>query len=136
MNSYMYAADLYCEECARKLMSTLAVPVGADLDDETTFDSDEYPKGPFADGGGESDCPQMCAGCHCALGNALTAEGVDYVLTALEREAADLDEANRTMPKPGTGEADPSFARWHDQPHKAIVLEWAHGRGSPYRGVR
>ncbi len=58
-DAYIYSADIYCADCARKLMETLAVPVGADPDDENTFDSDDYPKGPYADGGGEADSAQM-----------------------------------------------------------------------------
>lgn len=120
---YIYQADIYCSDCARKIMDRLTPP--DDPLDEESFDSDDYPKGPYSDGGGEADCAQHCAGCYIFLGNPLTAEGCEHVIAALEREADDLEEANRIMPLAGSGEAGPDFAYWHGKPHKAIVLEWA-----------
>jgi len=84
MNAYIYQADIYCEECGALIRQELdeqgACP--ADPTDESTFDSDEYPKGPYADGGGEADCPQHCAACGVFLENSLTSEGVAYVKEA------------------------------------------------------
>jgi len=56
MDAYVYCADLYCEECA----SFIRASVGR-LND--TGDSEDYPQGPYEDGGGESDSPQHCYEC-------------------------------------------------------------------------
>jgi len=76
MEAYIYQADIYCKECGEKLKLALDSPENPD--DETTFDSDEYPKGPFCDGGGEADSPQHCADCKVPLENPLTADGEEY----------------------------------------------------------
>lgn len=96
MNAYIYCADIYCEECAaqikRDLKSKGLRPVN--YRDESTYDSDEYPKGPYENGGGESDSPEHC-GNHarclnaivwpdgeksgCFLENPLTQVGYEYV---------------------------------------------------------
>jgi hypothetical protein len=45
--------------------------------------SDVWPDGPFADGGGEADCPQHCDHCSVFLENPLTQDGYDYVADAV-----------------------------------------------------
>ena len=86
MDAYVYAADLYCEDCGLKIQENLA-------DDAQEDDSDSYPQGPYPDGGGESDSPQHCGsgeGCLNAmtfvgtkvgvwLGNPLMTDGVAYL---------------------------------------------------------
>ncbi|KKK96517.1 hypothetical protein LCGC14_2661970 [marine sediment metagenome] len=108
MNVYIYAADLYCEDCGDDIRATL-LRDGCDFnsDDETTYDSNDFPKGPYPDGGGESDCPQHCgAGSNCInalelpddhkigvwLENELTIDGVSYVREAVQEggEVAEL----------------------------------------------
>lgn len=81
MDVYIYAADIYCEDCGRAIRERIISEgnAPADYDDETSYDSDEFPKGPFSDGGGESDCPQHCASCGVFLENPLTSDGYDYV---------------------------------------------------------
>lgn len=94
--AYIYAADIYCADCGedirRRLKAEGEQPENAE--DETTFDSDEFPKGPYPDGGGEADCPQHCGNhanclnptiigeqkCGHFLENPLTTDGVKYVL--------------------------------------------------------
>jgi len=85
MKVYMYRAALYCEACGQAIREQL------DKDDkrpeqhtdETTYDSDDYPKGPYKDGGGKADCFQHCDACHVFLANPLTEDGIQYTLTAL-----------------------------------------------------
>lgn len=77
MNVFIYQAALWCETCIDEITEELVCP--GDPDDEHTFDSDDYPKGPHSDGGGESDTPQHCEGCGEFLENALTADGIAYV---------------------------------------------------------
>lgn len=85
MEAYIYCADVYCESCGAKICDELSAKGEApdDPKDESSFDSGEYPKGPYADGGGEADCPQHCGECHIALDNPLTREGVKYVIDAI-----------------------------------------------------
>jgi len=93
MDAYIYCAEIYCEECGRAIRERITKEgnAPANIDDETTFDSDEFPKG-----GGESDCPQHCGahedcinaytpdGWECKVGafleNDLTADGIEYVV--------------------------------------------------------
>lgn len=96
MKAYVYAADIYCEDCGEAIRERITREGLAPKNpgDEWSYDSDEYPKGPYCDGGGESDCPQHCgAGPDCFnaielsdgtkigawLENKLTTDGVDYV---------------------------------------------------------
>jgi hypothetical protein len=58
------------------------------VNDQSSYDSDEYPKGPYPDGGGEADTPQHCDHCHCFLENPLTSDGYDYVR---EKQNAEWD---------------------------------------------
>lgn len=84
MNAYIYQAALLCEHCADdvKLLHAMAGTVPANPDDEHGYDSDDYPKGPYSDGGGEADSPQHCDHCNTFLENPLTSEGYDYVQEA------------------------------------------------------
>ena len=54
MKCYIYAADIYCKDCGEDLKSKLTQPENPD--DENTYDSDDYPKGPCEVS--ESDYPQ------------------------------------------------------------------------------
>lgn len=96
MDAYIYAADIYCEDCGRAIRKDIrrAGNAPAHPSDESSYDSDEYPKGPYSDGGGEADSPQHCgsgAECinaleledgtkvGCFLENPLTSDGYEYV---------------------------------------------------------
>jgi len=123
---YVYAADLYCEDCGDAIREELTKQGEApdDPDDESSYDSDDFPKGPYSDGGGEADSVQHC-GSHetCLnaielprgskigawLGNALTHEGVQNVCEAVQGGGAvavlwgvwyeeDLDYARCAVP--------------------------------------
>lgn len=102
--SYIYQANVWCNDCAAAISARLRREGLApeDPDDECAFDSDEYPK--RADDDDEADTPQHCAaGEHCInaielpsgekvgyLFGELTADGVDYVREAIEEVAAGL----------------------------------------------
>jgi len=108
MQVYIYGAGSYCEQCGeaiRKLITRRGF-APKNPDDERSYDSGEFPKGPYPDGGGEADYPQHCsAGGDCinAIGfsdgckvgawleNELTAEGVEYVREAI-REGGGVAE--------------------------------------------
>lgn len=94
MNAYVYQAALLCEDCGKAVREQLAL-AAIDNDilnmptpdtDERKYDSDRYPKGPYPNGGGESDSPQHCDTCNVFLENPLTDEGVSYVRKTLARE--------------------------------------------------
>ena len=72
---YIYQAALYCNPCGRALQDRLEGP--QDPDDESTYDSDDFPKGPY--GPSESDTPDHCDACQEFLENPLTDEGYRYV---------------------------------------------------------
>jgi hypothetical protein len=79
--AYIYRAALVCKECGDKIKAQLAAEgkAPANPEDERSFDSDDYPKGPYADGGGESDVPESCDVCHKFLQNPLTQAGYRYL---------------------------------------------------------
>ena len=81
MNVYQYQTALYCEHCGEEIRQRLTAEgkAPANPDDEYTYDSDDFPKGPYPDGGGEADCPQHCNSCHCHLENPATGDGANYI---------------------------------------------------------
>ena len=81
MNVYMYQAALYCEHCGEEIRQRLMADgkAPANPEDEYTYYSDDFPKGPYPDGGGEADCPQHCDSCHCFLENEATPDGRNYI---------------------------------------------------------
>ena len=93
MNAYAYNAELFCETCAGKAREAIIAEglAPADSEDESSYDSDEFPKGPTERGGGEADSPQHCAGCKVFLENPLTTDGEDYVRKALADGSGDKD---------------------------------------------
>jgi len=88
MNAYMYQADLHCEDCNIKIKIGLCFPKCGIPLDESTYDSDDYPKGPYPDGGGEADTPQHCGSCGLFLKNPLTCAGGDYVKESVRESFA------------------------------------------------
>lgn len=83
MNAYIYQADLYCTDCNIKIKIKLPFPKGGIPLDESSYDSDNYPKGPFPNGGGKADSPQHCGSCGEFLENPLTEDGERYVIKAI-----------------------------------------------------
>ena len=86
MDAYIFSAALYCEECTQDILVHTTPPKDYDPDNESSWDSDEYPKGPFAQGGGEADCPQHCDSCQLFLENPLTSDGEAYVHDAAKEK--------------------------------------------------
>jgi hypothetical protein len=102
MDVYLYKAALWCGPCTINVLVAegKAAPGAIDMlpaealeqivsangfTCESDYDSDDLPKGPYADGGGEADTPQHCDGCGQFLGNPLTGDGLTYVEDALRR---------------------------------------------------
>jgi hypothetical protein len=71
MDAFMYQAALYCAPCGEKIRRRLTAEGRApsDSSDEYSYDSDDFPKGPYPDGGGEADSAQTCEACGVALEN-------------------------------------------------------------------
>ena len=89
MNAYIFQGALLCEECGEKMKDLIDVTdFTDDASDEYTFDSDDYPKGPYQDGGGEADTPHHCDDCDIFLENPLTEDGKLYVREQLVKHAA------------------------------------------------
>lgn len=82
MHAYVYKAALWCPTCGLAHRTRLPIPPGADANDESTWDSDVWPKGPYAEGGGEADSPQHCEGCGVFLENPVTDNGLDALYDA------------------------------------------------------
>lgn len=94
MKAYVYRAALYCEDCANALQDQICRETHSSRESMDNGDSDTWPQGPFADGGGEADVPQHCDSCGTFLENPLTANGDAYVRRyAAQFEAADSDQS-------------------------------------------
>ena len=130
MNAYIYQAALLCEECGCEVCAELksAGKRPPDYTDESTYDSDDYPKGPYPDGGGEADCPQCCHNCGIPLENPLTSDGIGYVIEVVHdsiKEAIThgrFTTWDRIMPLAGTGEEHMRY--WHGKRHVEIARAW------------
>jgi len=91
MDVYIFRGDIYSalagEQCRQQLTDEGKAP--ADPDNESTYDSDDFPKGPYPNGGGEADTPQHCARYGTFLENPLTEDGSAYVKSAFKAYAED-----------------------------------------------
>lgn len=96
---YIYRADMWCDDCGQAIRQQLDAKGDGPIDPDRrdTYDSDDYPKGPFVERG--ADCPVHCgAGERCInavvlpsgdkigalLSTDLTAVGVAYVQEAID----------------------------------------------------
>lgn len=89
MQVYIYQAALLCLDCgaaARTRIHNYNQDLEPeDSEDESSYDSDDFPKGPYPDGGGEADTPQHCDHCGEFLDNPLTPDGEECVRDAFRR---------------------------------------------------
>ena len=77
MQAYIYQAAFLCEECANKTCDVIVR--NEDQPYKPSENSDQWPQGPYANGGGEADCPNHCDHCGVFLENPLTTDGYAYV---------------------------------------------------------
>jgi hypothetical protein len=106
MDAYVYRAALWCGPCMiRRLVEKKKASPGAlgmapaqalqqivsanGFTDENDYDSEDLPKGPYSNGGGQADTPQHCDGCGVFLENPLTTNGNRYVNEKLTEHARD-----------------------------------------------
>jgi hypothetical protein len=86
MYAYIYQAAMLCEGCAQQAQHKL----GSNAD---TGDSNDYPQGPYGEGGGEADSPQHCDHCGEFLENPLTSEGEAFVRQAIANAPARAEQS-------------------------------------------
>lgn len=103
---YIYQASLWCDDCGDEIKRMLDC---ADRDDSFDDDSEHYPQ--WGSDDSESDCPEHCDGCGKFLGNSLTSDGVDYVVSTVrdDLEEGRVDSIACTVWKP--------FYFWLDFPN-------------------
>lgn len=91
MNFYIYQGDEFCEDCGRDICDALrfARKTPINPSDESTYDSDDYPKGPYPTEFNKADTPQYCDSCHGFLENPLTEEGYQFVKDCLLEDPSD-----------------------------------------------
>ena len=118
MDAYIYRAALWCGPCVIKALvaARKAAPGAINMSpadalqqiasangftSESDYDSDDLPKGPITDGGGEADTPRHCEACKRFLANPLTGDGLIWVedairdwLTTRKATAATTDTLN------------------------------------------
>src|SRR6516225_3670286 len=119
MDAYIYRAALWCGPCVIKALvaARRAAPGAIDMSpadalqkiasangftSESDYDSDDLPKGPITEGGGEADTPRHCEGCGQFLANPLTSDGLIWAedvirnyLTARKASGATTDTVNK-----------------------------------------
>ncbi len=93
MDAYVYQAALLCEPCAETAKRATPLAVRYDY---WYKESDNWPQGPYPDGGGESDSPAHCDHCLVFLRNPLTTDGTEYVRETLE-DAGSLYAPDSTL---------------------------------------
>src|SRR6516164_8054322 len=86
IDAYVYQAALLCRDCAVATMNEFELhnmfcgsTCGLAAWPHSWQESDYYPQGPYANGGGEADSPQHCDACGVFLENPLTPDGTRYV---------------------------------------------------------
>ncbi len=104
--AYIYQADTWCDDCGEHIKADIAREhpelVPDDPEDESSFDSDQYPK-QYDATNEESDSPQNCTSGNCAdmangqnygtfLENQLTSEGYKYLKGMLDGHGATLPQ--------------------------------------------
>jgi hypothetical protein len=115
MRAYIYRAALYCGPCGEDIRKRVPLPPHADALNESSYDSDDWPMGPFDDGGGEADSPQHCDACGVFLRNPLTDDGREYVRGKLAPYIAP-DDGEEPDPQlvadRATDDGRPALAAW------------------------
>lgn len=86
MEAYIYQADIICAECAEVRQQDLKYQ--RILVNDSYQDSDNFPQGPYDNGGGESDSPQHCGNCNLFLENPLTNDGEKELKILLSKPAS------------------------------------------------
>ncbi len=83
MDAYVYDAALLCDECGVEKIDELRAE-----NVEDTGDSNDFPQGPYPNGGGEADTAQHCDACNVFLENDLTSDGYRAVAETIAENLA------------------------------------------------
>lgn len=85
MNSecFIYKDKFYCLICCLKIQKEIDW-IPDNVNDFSSYGNDEYPHGPFVNGGGPADGPRHCRGCSAHLKNPLTELGQKAVENTVE----------------------------------------------------
>lgn len=83
---YTYKADHLCQGCGEAKRTSLRLQglAPADPSNESSYDSDDFPKGPHVDTWDAVDSPVHCGHCGAFIPIGLSSAGVDYVCEALQ----------------------------------------------------
>ena len=114
MDAYIFQAALLCTDCANAVFATSEAPA------DCREDSDNYPQGPYSNGGGEADCPQHCDHCGLFLENPLTPDGDTYVREKTDAYVHD-DASWSEVAEKAERAGEPVLAEW-------IIFYFAWGR--------
>lgn len=122
---YVYQAAVFCDECGEKIKKDLnreawagkisEAEIPADPTDDRSYDSDDYPKGPFDVGDQESDSPIHCDKCGVFLENQLTREGQEYVIEAVHKNREAKKKGKKTNPTVDEWEAFYDYIDFGDE---------------------
>lgn len=110
MKAYAFNAALQCQACGEK---SVAQCKAEGIEDNG--DSNQFPQGPYSNGGGEADCPQSCDICFTFLENPLTDDGLKYVVEA----ASEFGSTNEA-----TDESWEDIAQYAESSGNTVVAEW------------
>lgn len=90
MKAFIYQAALLCESCGVAKQTELNRIATQHDNPHYGYreDSNNYPQGPYGEGGGEADCPQHCDACGRFLENPLTTDGTAYVRDLISQHHA------------------------------------------------
>ena len=93
---YIYRADVYCGDCGEAIREDIVQAGFApdDPEDEYTYGSDEFPKGPYPTTEAV-DAPEYCGRCQSLLGSPLTEDGELYMIERMVAEGFDPEEWKR-----------------------------------------
>ena len=105
MKTWMWNADLYCNDCIEETVHRLDAE-GVEDDG----DSDTYPQDCGNDGGGEADTPQHCGQCREHLENELTSASVDCKVILQSDEHAAVRGTDDRVGQGRQGERGLKFA--------------------------
>lgn len=146
MNAYVFRAALLCSDCAEWTIDALRARY-ADGERDCRHglapwecgDTDCWPDGPYADGGGEADSPQHCDQCNVFLRNPLTSDGYADVERMLDDNHGDPEieaEWSAFYGVPRLADVDPECATFDRFDICEAHYVYAHDAGDYARRAR
>jgi len=112
MDAFIFQAALICSDCCNDFKANHEKPDHVDESDEYSYDSDEWPKGPYAYGGGEADTPQHCDHCGVFLENSLTPDGDTWLREQAEPYETESDMSWDEIAANAENNGQPVLGEW------------------------